>query len=378
MLPWYMMKLQVTSLFPDASTAKTATLFAINPTADELVSAEVGTFGDKVGPVVSLYQYDRPTDLTIKANTAPVTMYEGDTYTVNAKVILGTTNELTWTTSAPAVATVENGVITAVGEGTATITMTTVDTNKNGEHVSKTIDVTVKGLVDVNATVKAQATINGTTAWIAIDLNDMSTTTNGAATTEFYGGGYAEHALWATDVKDAQGNIYKIDATTFAETKGSACSTSYCIRDLAENPSVTFSLTEADGTKHTATTFGDPIYISGGDGVYELVDFAEGSISGWRASSSYPDLAAITYVGDTTVTVVNTMLPASSQITEADANTTCHVYYVVSIDGSVYQFITVPVWDVTADEGEEVGAYLIRGLLGTLDVTFSDVSCTFS
>ena len=98
--------------------SETATLFAINPTADDLVSAEVGTFGNKVGPVVSLYQYDRPTDLTIKANTAPVTMYVGDTYKVTAKVILGDTNELTWKTSNPAVATVENGVITAVGEGT--------------------------------------------------------------------------------------------------------------------------------------------------------------------------------------------------------------------------------------------------------------------
>lgn len=352
--------------------SETATLFAINPTADELVSAEVGTFGDKVGPVVSLYQYDRPTDLTIKANTAPVTMYVGDTYKVTAKVILGETNELTWKTSAPAVATVENGVITAVGEGTATITMTTVDTNKNGEHVSKTIDVTVKGLVDVNATVKAQATINGTTAWIAIDLNDMSTTKLGNAATEFYGAGYSAGALWGTDIKDADGHIYKIDANTFAESQGSECNASYAIRDVAENPEVQFTLTEADGTVHPATTFGDPLYISNSDGLYELVDYAAGSLSGWRASSSYTDLAAISYVGDTTVEVVNTMLPASDQITEADADTTCHVYYVVSIDGSVYQFITVPIWDVTADEGEEVSAILVRGLMGELGMTFSD------
>lgn len=352
--------------------SETATLFAIDPTADEFVPAEVGTFGDKVGPVVSLYQYDRATDLTIKANTAPVTMYEGDTYKVTAKVILGETNELTWKTSAPAVATVdENGVITAVGEGTATITMTTVDTNKNGEHVSKSIDVTVKGLVDVNATVKAQATINGTTAWIAIDLNDMSTTTLGNAATEFYGAGYSAGALWGTDIKVDAGHIYKIDAGTFAESQGSECSTSYAIRDVAENPEVEFTLTENDGTVHTATTFGVPIYISNSDGLYELVDYVEGSISGWRASSSYTDLAAISYVGDTTVEVVNTMLK-NNPITEADANTICHVYYVVAVDGSVYQFITVPIWDVTAAAGEEVSASLVRGSLGNLGMKFSD------
>ena len=354
------------------SDGDTASLYAISP--EDLLPAEVGTFGDKVWPVVSLYQYDRATDLTVKLNTTSVDLYEGDTFTVNAKVVLGTTNELTWKTSNAAVATVDNGVITAVGEGTATITLTTVDTNKNGEHVSKEITVNVKGLVDVDATVNAQATIDGETAWISIDLNDMSVTTNGTAATEFYGGGYANGALWATDIKDESGHIYKIDAATFAETQGSACSTSYCIRDLTNSPAVTFSLTEADGTKHTATTFGDPIYISGADGVYELVDFAEGSISGWRASTSYPDLATISYVGYTTVDVVNTMLSASSQITEADADTHCNVFYVVSADGTVYQFITVPVWDVTAAEGEEVGAYLIRGSLGTLGVTFSDVS----
>ena len=59
-------------------------------------------------------------------------------------------------------------------------------------------------------------------------------------------------------------------------------------------------------------------------------------------------------------------------ITEADANTTCHVYYVVAVDGSVYQFITVPIWDVTAAAGEEVSATLVRGSLGNLGMTFSD------
>ncbi len=44
----------------------------------------------------------------------------GDTYTVSA----GTTSGITWTTSDEAVATVENGVITAVGNGDATITAT--------------------------------------------------------------------------------------------------------------------------------------------------------------------------------------------------------------------------------------------------------------
>ena len=351
----------------------TATVYVIDP--ETLLPAVAGTFGDKVWPAVSLYQYQRATDLTLKVNPTSATIYAGDSIEISTKVVLGDTNELTWTTSNPAVATVENGVITGVAAGEATITATTVATNKAGEHVSANIAVTVLPLAKVNATVNAQVTTETGTAWTKIDLNDMSTTTLGAATTEFYGGGYAENYLWATDILDAAGHIYRIDPNTFEETEGSECSTSYCIRDLTANPAVTFTLTEGEGDAevvHQATTFGDPIYLSGADGVYELADFEQGSISGWRASSSYPDLAAITYVGDITVDAVNKML--SNPITKCDAGTTCHVYYVLGVDGTLYQFITVPIWNTTADPGEEVSASIVRGSMGNIGLSFSDVA----
>ena len=355
------------SSYSDGEEAK---LYAIDP--EVLIPALVGTFGEKVWPVVSLYQYDRATDLTLKVNPTSATIFVGDNFAVSTKVILGSTDELTWTTSNADVATVENGVITGVSEGDATITATTVATNAAGEHVSKDINVTVKGYVEANANIKAQVTTEEGTMWASIDLSTKSISKDGDASTQFYGGGYAVGALWGTNIYDAAGNIYKVDAATFAETQGSGCSTSYAIRDLADNPAVTFTLTEADGTEHTATTFGDPIYISNTDGLFELVDFVEGNLSGWNASSSYTDLAAIAYIGNVTVDVVNTMLSASSQITECDAGTLCHVYYVLNVDGDLYQYITVPVWDVTADEGEEVGAILVRGLMGNIGMTFTD------
>ena len=43
------------------------------------------------------------------------------------------------------------------------------------------------------------------------------------------------------------------------------------------------------------------------------------------------------------------------------------------MDGTLYQFITVPVWDVEADAGEEVGAILVRGSLGSIGQSFKDV-----
>ena len=350
----------------------TATLYAIDPTNP--IPAEVGTFGDKVWPVVSLYQYERPTDLTIKTSTSAVELYAGDSVTVSARAILGETNELTWTSANESIATVKDGVITGVAEGETTVTITTVDTNKAGEHVTKDIAVTVKPTVSLNATVNAQVTTEEGTAWVGIDLSSMGTTKLADASTQFYGGGYAAGYLWGTDIYDAAGNMYRVDPSDgFKESQGSGCSTSYCVRDLTDNPAVTFKLTVSEDEVHTATTFGDPIYLSGTDGLYELVDYVEGNISGWRASSSYPDLAAIAYIGQVTAEVVNTMLPASSQITECDADTLCNVYYVLGVDGTLYQFITVPIWDVTADEGEEVGAILVRGSLGSIGQSFEDV-----
>ena len=289
------------SSYQDGETAK---LYAIDPA--KLIPAEIGNFGEKVWPVVSLYQYNRATDLTLKVNPTDVTIYVGESKEISTKVILGSTNELTWRSANPDVATVENGVITGAGEGTTTVTVTTAAVNAAGEHVSKDINVTVKGYVNVDATVNAQVTNENGTAWSQIDLGTKAITAkSGYTATQFYGAGYSAGALWGTDIYDEAGHIYKVNATTFEESQGSECSTSYAIRDVAENPAVSFTLTEENGTKHSATTFGDPIYISNSDGLYELVDYVEGSISGWRASTSYTDLVAIAYIGDITVDVVS-------------------------------------------------------------------------
>ena len=77
--------------------------------------------------------------VTVAAATVPVTgvtlnktstsLYVGDTETLTATVAPdnATDRAVNWTSSNPSVATVENGVVTAVGAGTATITVTTQD-----------------------------------------------------------------------------------------------------------------------------------------------------------------------------------------------------------------------------------------------------------
>lgn len=77
--------------------------------------------------------------VTVTAATVPVTgvtlnktstsLYVGDTETLTATVEPGNASNqtVTWSTSDPSVATVENGVVRATGRGTATITVTTED-----------------------------------------------------------------------------------------------------------------------------------------------------------------------------------------------------------------------------------------------------------
>lgn len=74
-------------------------------------------------------------------NVTELTFTDANPYTLTPTVQLGILDEITWTTSDKTVAKVNNGVVTPVGDGTATITVTC------GEHIA-TCAVTVNaGLV---------------------------------------------------------------------------------------------------------------------------------------------------------------------------------------------------------------------------------------
>ena len=68
----------------------------------------------------------------VKLNQSELSLFTGDTATLTAMVQPenATNKAVTWASSNPSVATVENGVVTAVGAGTATITVATVDGGK--------------------------------------------------------------------------------------------------------------------------------------------------------------------------------------------------------------------------------------------------------
>ena len=93
----------------------------------------------------------------VALDTAAVTIIVEDTYTLTAAVnpAEATDNYVTWTSSNKAVATVADGIVTAVSVGTATITVTTVDGGFNA-----TCEVTVAPRPVTGVTLdKAEATL---------------------------------------------------------------------------------------------------------------------------------------------------------------------------------------------------------------------------
>ena len=99
---------------------------------------------------IEVYGYENPTTvnvtgITLSQTEAAVTI-GGETLTLTATVAPddATDKTVTWTSSDPTVATVANGVVTAVAAGTATITATATNgTDDTTDDFSATCDVTV-------------------------------------------------------------------------------------------------------------------------------------------------------------------------------------------------------------------------------------------
>ncbi|MGM9557699.1 MAG: S8 family serine peptidase [Oscillospiraceae bacterium] len=335
----------IVSVYTEGNQTK---LYAISP--DDCLAAYLGTFGEKNCPVVSLYQHERATDLDLKIKPTSVEIYAGDTQKITAKVILGQTDEITWSSSDESVATVSDGVITGVSEGTAVITATTVDTNKNGQHISANVNVTVKPLTKIVGAVSAQITKDGVASWVNLDLSkELEVTVAKEGATQFSSGGLHDGAIYSSNMdlnSSGYGNIYMTDIKTFEETVGTKCHVSNAPRDVTTAPEASFTYTSGS-SKLTLNAFGYPLFISNSGATYMIADFMSGSLLGWQTQSVFSGLSAIAYVGDTTVGEVNNILDGD-KLTGADDDTKAYVYYVLSDTGMLYEFIIAPSYNTSA------------------------------
>lgn len=124
----------VTAVGVGKATITVATLDG-QSTATITVTVNSVPTGDSGNNVVNI----SVSDVTLNKKSA--SMYVGDTLTLNATISPSnaTNKNVTWSSSNESIAVVQNGVVTAIGKGSATITVTTVDGKKTDE-----IELTVK------------------------------------------------------------------------------------------------------------------------------------------------------------------------------------------------------------------------------------------
>lgn len=112
-------------------------------TATLTVTTTDGNFQDTCTVTVTEPPTVSVTSVTLDKTSLTLDVGGSDTLTATVEPDNATTKTVTWSTSDKNVATVNNGVVTAVGAGKATITATTAD----GSGVSATCTVTVNGPV---------------------------------------------------------------------------------------------------------------------------------------------------------------------------------------------------------------------------------------
>ena len=283
-----------------------AHLYAIDVNDTSRVG-ETGNFNTNVWPVTGLYEYTPATDLCLKVNPTDVVLFEGDTAEVKIKVKLGETNEYTAEVADPSIITFEDGVITGLKEGETTITVTTVDTNEAGEHLTETVNVKVKGLKSIEAFVTAQVTDERGTRFTKISLADATASRNGVeAPGDLTSGGRGGDVYLA-----GMGTNFSIlDAETFQVTDTwngvDALYSQYPALDVANFPMFTDDAGVVDNHKFLFTT---------NVGWLVMPDY-----SGWNLSSFMSDMAGVCFAGTETM----------------DDGTVLYIYYILGADGTLY------------------------------------------
>ncbi len=331
-----------------------AYLYAIDPN-DPARNGQVGDFNESVWPVVGLYQYEPATDLSLSVEPTDIVLFEGDTAEVKIKVKLGETNEYTAEIADPAIASFEDGVVTGLKEGETTLTVTTVDSNAEGEHLSETVNIKVKGLKAIEAFIGAQVSDAKGVRFTKISLDGPVASSKG-----FDAPGDVTSGARAGDIYIAGVGTtpYVLDAETFEATDSwngiDAYYSQYPAMDIANYPNHIDSEGAVDNHKALFTT-------SIGWLVYP-------DYYGWNLSSYFPTMSGLCFAG----TDVN------------DDDETIYVYYMLTAEGMLYELDVTPEagslnyaelldTGLTFEQGEISMAWITNaGLHGDWEIDVSD------
>ena len=313
---------------------------------DACAPVTVGSFGTDIWPVVSLYAYDALTDLTVKVKPNKADIYVGETVKLSASVYMfNSNNRVTWSSSDASIATVDaNGIVTALKEGTVTITATTQEKRDDGTRATSSATITVKPLAELDVMLHAYVQTKDGGKWVAIDGKGLNQYKLADSDAKYTGAGAIGGKIFASDettyyMIDPNGNGYTaVKGDNFTDGKGASF---LYVLDSTASPAVTRDFTDlATGeTVKDVIIGGNPVYISGTDetGANYLVllqDFTTGEYIGAALDAGRAS-AAIAY-----------------HESEESAGYWFERYYVLGVDGMLEHY--------------EVGYYVENGELLTL------------
>lgn len=275
-----------------------------------------------------------------------VDMVKGETFKLEANVYpAGASSSLTWTSSSPSVASVDKGVVTALGAGTTTITATsTVDSS-----IKDTVTITVKAVASlevtgtpVKLTYTAGDTFNSAGLTVKATYTDSSTATIPN-----------EDCSW-------------LDGTTNQTTLSQGTTSVICSYGGATQ--TINGLTVKQGTTKSITITRDSF---GSGSSYAWVDWSEGGISG----------QGFMYPGEKSSIQMNNVKSSSNRKAQYLFNTTPLAGGIVSItikasDGKNWSVLTsttpYDAHDGTASGGTSRGTIASTSDGGTLEIGTTD------
>ena len=251
-------------LIVSANTNTETNLYAFQP--DACAPTKLGTFGEEIWPVISLYSYNPYTELTVTVDPAEAEMYIGETVELSSKVYNYTySNEVVWSSSDETIAVVdENGVVTALSDGQVTITATSVE----GEATASCA-ITVKALDALDVQLHAYLTDAQGSHWVSIDGSDMTVESLGGSDAFYTGAAVANGKVYATDESyyyevDVQNGYAVTQGDKFTDGDGAQC---LYMLDGSSAPKTTVTLPDlSTGEDVTVELGGKPVYLSGYDG----------------------------------------------------------------------------------------------------------------
>ena len=285
-------------LIVSSHTNNETNLYVFQP--DACSPTLLGSFGADNWPVIALYSYAPYVDLTVTVDPAAATLYVGEKLELSAKVYNFTsTGDVAWSSSDETVATVdENGVVTGIAPGSATVTATSLEDGT----ATASAAITVDPLDSQDIRLHAYLTTENGGQWVSIDGNDMSVEVLAESELVFTGAGVADGKIYATSTDyyfqiDAQNGYDMLVGDKFTDGDGHEC---LYMLDGASSPRTEVTLPDlATGESVTVELGGTPVYLSGydGNGYYYLTmlkDFSTGEYAVSPIEYTY-NPAAIAY-----------------------------------------------------------------------------------